>query len=328
MAIKSTMEHQGRFKMRNIIALSSLMALGLSGCMGGTTTAPTIDMTAVTGDGSAGAPYLLPSFIPTDTNGTPDDYMAQGGQWKHNIFNMLTTHSTANMEWLTEIVYDTANDTWYATYEDTTNPTVYPTLTYNSAKQRYTWASGSESAELYFSSTSQYGAFGYARSYSAPTSADVDNHAYFLTGLITNATDMPTSGSATYTGNFEVTWNDTTSSSYWQTTGGEFEARATFLSGTGSLDITTTQAATFNGTSNTYAISGSAIIDMHSFYTPLGGLTGTYVNTVTGTTTFDAGPGLDGFFFGPSADEIAGTFVQTSSALPDVQVVGGLWAAQ
>ena len=321
--------------MRNIIVLSSLMALGLAGCGGGGTTAPTIDMSAATGAGTALDPYVMPTHIPAGTNGGMEDYLSQtGGVWKYNInwqepINLGTTPIS-----LKQIVYDSTNDTWTVWYKISATSSVSGgTLRYDSSTGNYSGCLPGETCSwpgdtdlMLFdksASASQYGTFGYAH-FDDLTSYEVFD--YFITGLATDVANMPASGTAVYSGDFEVTWLQ--GGWFYRTTGGKIGVNADFSLGT--LDIVTTTPGTFNGetndatTSNTYAIYGNATISGNSFvdtgfYGEWRSAGGTLLDNYTGT--------LVGAFYGPSADELAGSFQQTNTS-GTTTVVGGLWAAQ
>lgn len=313
--------------MRNVIVLSSLMALGLTGCMGGTT-APTIDMSAVTGTGTLADSYVMPLHMPAGTNGGMEDYLSQaGGVWKYNMFGPVRHNNTANLESLSKIVYDTVADTWTVTYTTSTTP-FSTTLSYDSASDRYTNCGTVSCNELYLfdksKTQSQYGTFGYTRDYVAPTSGDVDMHSYFMTGLATEIGNMPTYGTATYSGNFEATRIDVATGAYVQATGGTLTSTATFTGGGGSLSIDTVQAAVFSGTTDIYEISATATISGNTFVDTLSW--GTWrTNTRAFVDNYQGA--LVGIFFGPSANEIAGTFQQTNVSGTST-VVGGIWAAK
>jgi len=336
--------------MRNIIALSSLMALGLSGCMGGTTTAPTIDMTAVGGDGSVSTPYQMHTSMPAGTNGGMEDYLAQGGYWTFNIhrsepvnFTISDIDTTATRPVrLGSMTYNPDTDVWSMSYIDATTglPVLNKSMVYDAALGLYyckTCVDYSMNARAAFKlfdkseTSSQYGTFGYSHYSDLGTLYPVESFEYFTTGLRTS--DMPTTGSFNYTGDFEATLARMDTGYHWTSTGGKIAVAVNFGATSSQLLFSTTNRATFDApvsttlSTHTYEISGSATISGNEFNSVNFDGTryyadGTVLDSWTGT--------LVGGFYGPDASELAGTFQQTSgdASGAGMHMVGGLWAAQ
>lgn len=323
--------------MRKLVVFGALALTVLAGCSGGSG-GPSIDRGAVIGTGAISDPYIMPSEMPSNTNGGMEDYIARmGGDWwlfipdaakKNTIGSSATT--------LAIMMYDPKNDQWglvYSLVGGADSGGIF--LAKNSATGLYSCDPAVTTclySDVDFAlldqspNQSQYGTFAYAHYDDGAGNALFQ---YLTTGLKTQASAMPTTGTASYSGDFEVTLTQLSTGYYWRSSGGKIAVDADF--GGNSLVFNTATAAVFNGggtpfpATDQYTVSGSATITGNTFTSvAFGGEQyagdGTLLGSYTGT--------LDGAFYGPSANELAGAFQQYNPSNADFVVTGGLWAAK
>lgn len=324
-------------------ACLAFLVVGLSGCFGGGgKSGPTIDMTFVSGDGSATAPYTMPYTIPRKTNGGLEDYLAKGGNWSFNLDAprvALVAGSTAR---LASIVYDTTSLQWNVEFTNGSGTSVVNATTALDASTGLytncpTGSAPCSGHEVYFSlfdndpKKSQYGSFGYTRMVDRTGATPNVVFEYFLTGLFTWADSVPTTGGAVYNGDMEAAFVNTTTGQFARTIGGKIEVTADFA--LGELAFVTTTPGVFMApdnpapTTDTFSLTGTATVSASGVSFSDTNFTGER-HTASGTLQSSFTGTLAGGFFGPAAEEIAGTFILPQDGTATNQMIGGFWASQ
>lgn len=322
---------------RTMAALAA--ALVVAGCGGGGsvgvgTPPPIIDMTAVLGTGTAADPYIMPNVIPDGTDGGIEDWFAASpGHWTLSLAGGASANKAADTSGIAQIVYDTAADEWSVEVQKNAGTTWF-TLAYDGTTNFWEstgWyvkddVAGEETYLRMFddnSSTSQYGTFGIWRGRYTSFGNSINSFRVFHTGLRT--ANMPTTGTGTYNGQYEVVRTSGTEGlDVYMFTGGTMTFEADFVGGT--YTMTSTTAASNSVLGDTVAVSGSGAFTGNLF--AMGTSEATYVQA--GGNTYDLTGGFNGGFYGPSAEEVAGGFnLGVNTALgSDISLIGGYWGTQ
>lgn len=304
------------------IMLLAAAAASLAGCLGGggggTALLPASDVT-------------LPAGFSGDPTQTLGAELTGGGKVLVNLDGHVQSSGFVGLRVHDAIVYDSDLDQW----------------TFNIDGTRYVAAAGLSGpyvagpdcvCEFAFTPygnsalSPQYGAFGSVEINIAGLPIDRAVH-FSHYGLKTVASDMPISGSGTYTGMFTAVF------AYESADTGKVERRdirdpaviaATFATGGGSVD--------FNYTATGIQLTGSGAITGNTFDGTMTGSATLGIDPEVFFATDGAGSTFSGAFYGPApgavggGSEMAGVFYATTTAPagdPDwAEVTGGFWGAE
>lgn len=327
-----------RILSRAFIALAGGMAV--SGCLIETLQEePVIDLTAVTGTGTAIDPYVLPATMPTNTDGGINDYItavATPGYWQFNYNSKQVDFGVA--PGFGSLLYNSTTDVWRLTVAGTD-------YDYIGTGTSETCVTDCVKLTRFGTAAADYGSFAFAL---YDDMAGNYSFAAMYYGMLTN--NPQTTGTGTYNGSlvgaaYQVTLDSataTTSVEHVYTASGSIKIEADF--DTTSFTLATTTDGTLvdaigsGAPDGSFSLSGSGTITGNTY-------SGTTAATLTMTEITSIPDGLGGFipqantvadtsytgtiaggFYGPSGVETVGAVEATSTATPTNTFAGAYWA--
>lgn len=292
--------------MRDIATGTVLLCslLGLGGCLDA---GP--NLRGVTGSGDADGPYVLPDENQTNLTQGIEDYLAVDGFWKFNYYSIEIQAAGETEAEFGDIIYDTRTNTWTVTVDGADYSLASSAGIYQSAA---CGGPGTCVELLIYDAnplTSQYGTFG---RFSRDDGENV-SVAQIYYGLKTPSADMPSTGTASYTGDFVGQVGLAGGPIYDATSTVTIDANFA----TGGIVYTSAGGTVDDGGAGAFTLSGTATITGNVY-------TGTDVTGAYDGLTFDQNGMLEGAFYGPLRTETAGAI---SAETEDGDVMyGGFWA--
>ncbi len=308
------------------LSISACLAMGLAACSGGgggggSANYGPLDFAGVSGSGTYEDPYVVPAENQPGRTQPLEHYLSQPGYWRIEFDGIQVDLGTTQVTF-ENLIYDSVRNEWSVDIDGT----VYQ-LQFNRAEETYEAAPGCNDVSctgFFWSDVPGLGQYGMLAVLGQENGADIESIAWMYGGLKTPPDSLP-KGAAYYHGAFvggivvgDVDYLIATDrfvvNAFFHTGHINVQAADNLLDSDGNP---TGQSFSFDADGT---LSGSMFVSSSAEAIRYDGLM--HQQRVIAETYVGV---LEGAFFGPAADEVAGVTQADSTTVGGNQFFGGFW---